>query len=199
MRTHGGVRNHVCLTCNKAFIEKSHLVRHKRIHLDDKPYKCGQCEYGTTRVDKLKEHIDKHHNANTVKNVTYKPRKKSETKTKRAQVTPLYNMTQSLPHQFTVPGQLAAVSNVGPFLQVLEETQHASPVTMVMNHHGQLITGQQITEEQSSNAITTPGQSIVVSGQGQTIYASTHSVNSNAPSEFTGATSYMTLDSHMWT
>ncbi|TMS38042.1 hypothetical protein L596_004855 [Steinernema carpocapsae] len=63
LRTHLAVRSHQCKICNRSFIEKSHLVRHERIHLEDKPFKCDNCDYASSRRDKLKEHIQKHHNA----------------------------------------------------------------------------------------------------------------------------------------
>ncbi|KAK0398475.1 hypothetical protein QR680_002606 [Steinernema hermaphroditum] len=65
LRTHLAVRSHQCKICNRSFIEKSHLVRHERIHLEDKPFKCDNCDYASSRRDKLKEHIQKHHNAAT--------------------------------------------------------------------------------------------------------------------------------------
>ncbi len=61
LRTHLAVRAHTCNICNRSFIEKSHLVRHERIHLADKPFKCEHCDYASSRRDKLKEHIQKHH------------------------------------------------------------------------------------------------------------------------------------------
>uniref|UniRef100_A0A915D076 Uncharacterized protein n=1 Tax=Ditylenchus dipsaci TaxID=166011 RepID=A0A915D076_9BILA len=56
-----GCALHQCRTCHRSFIEKSHLVRHERIHLVDKPFKCDSCDYASSRRDKLKEHILKHH------------------------------------------------------------------------------------------------------------------------------------------
>jgi hypothetical protein len=76
MRSHLSIRSHICSTCGRGFIEKSHLIRHERIHLDEKPFKCLQCDYGSTRRDKLKEHVIKHHptDGNAPK-TPYKPRK----------------------------------------------------------------------------------------------------------------------------
>jgi hypothetical protein len=75
MRTHMSIRSHVCATCGRAFVEKSHLVRHERIHRDDKPFKCTLCEYSSTRRDKLKEHMSKHHGEKAWAKTPYKPRK----------------------------------------------------------------------------------------------------------------------------
>ena len=65
MRTHLQVKSHMCTTCGRGFTEKSHLVRHERIHLQDKPFKCDLCEYSSTRRDKLKDHTKRHHEENT--------------------------------------------------------------------------------------------------------------------------------------
>ncbi|KAL5014331.1 hypothetical protein ScPMuIL_008601 [Solemya velum] len=77
MRSHLGVRSHTCNTCGKAFVEKSHLVRHAKIHLDARPYKCefDDCDYGTTRPDKLKDHIKKHHGDTASAKMPYRARK----------------------------------------------------------------------------------------------------------------------------
>ncbi|KAI1285924.1 Histone-lysine N-methyltransferase PRDM9 [Halotydeus destructor] len=77
MRSHLSIRSHICSTCGRGFIEKSHLIRHERIHLEEKPFKCEYhgCDYGSTRRDKLKEHILKHHNAEGAPKTPYKPRK----------------------------------------------------------------------------------------------------------------------------
>ena len=75
MRSHFSIRSHMCSTCGRAFIEKSHLIRHERIHLAEKPFKCDQCDYGSTRRDKLKEHIIKHHSGEGHSKSPYKPRK----------------------------------------------------------------------------------------------------------------------------
>jgi len=36
------------------------LLRHERIHLKDKLYKCKQCDYQTSRTDRMKLHIESH-------------------------------------------------------------------------------------------------------------------------------------------
>jgi len=58
---HLQVRSHVCSECGRAFVERSHLVRHQRTHLPEKPFACSQCSYTSTRRDKLKEHCARHH------------------------------------------------------------------------------------------------------------------------------------------
>jgi len=75
MRSHMSIRSHICSMCGRAFVEKSHLVRHERIHLDDKPFKCGECEYSSTRRDKLKEHALKYHSPESTVKIPFKPRK----------------------------------------------------------------------------------------------------------------------------
>lgn len=58
---HLQVRSHVCSECGRAFVERSHLVRHQRTHLAEKPFACSQCSYTSSRRDKLKEHCARHH------------------------------------------------------------------------------------------------------------------------------------------
>lgn len=60
-RSHLSIRCHICSICARGFVEKSHLIRHERIHLQEKPFKCDCCDYSSTRRDKLKEHVQKHH------------------------------------------------------------------------------------------------------------------------------------------
>ena len=75
MRSHMDIRQHICSVCGRGFVEKSHLVRHERIHLEEKPFQCDQCDYSSTRRDKLKEHLAKHHGEGASAKVPYKPRK----------------------------------------------------------------------------------------------------------------------------
>lgn len=76
LRSHLGIRGHTCTTCGRAFVEKSHLVRHEKIHLEDKPFKCSHCIYSSTRRDKLKEHVTRHHSGESPTMTTpYKPHK----------------------------------------------------------------------------------------------------------------------------
>jgi len=58
---HLQVRSHVCAECGRAFVERSHLVRHQRTHLAEKPFGCSHCSYTSSRRDKLKEHCARHH------------------------------------------------------------------------------------------------------------------------------------------
>jgi len=61
MRAHLSLRQHVCAQCARAFVERSHLVRHERLHNSEKQFKCDKCSYESTRRDKLKEHSAKYH------------------------------------------------------------------------------------------------------------------------------------------
>lgn len=58
---HLGIHNHICSICGKAFTCRKHVQRHERTHLEVKPIKCHLCDWETTRNDKLRDHIRKHH------------------------------------------------------------------------------------------------------------------------------------------
>ena len=60
MKFHLRVRSHTCQECGKSFIERGHLIRHEKLH-SGKKINCEECAYVTTRKDKLKDHINKHH------------------------------------------------------------------------------------------------------------------------------------------
>ncbi|ORY20087.1 hypothetical protein LY90DRAFT_434650, partial [Neocallimastix californiae] len=46
-----------CDICFKSFSRKYDLIRHRRIHTGDKPYKCKVCGKGFTRSDHRDLHI----------------------------------------------------------------------------------------------------------------------------------------------
>ncbi|KAL4221273.1 hypothetical protein ACF0H5_019536 [Mactra antiquata] len=60
MNAHLNIRDHVCQVCGKSFVVRSKLLRHERIHLKEKLFKCKQCEYQTSRTDRMKLHIESH-------------------------------------------------------------------------------------------------------------------------------------------
>lgn len=56
LRTHTGVKPHLCLTCNKGFVQKCSLQRHMATHSNARPYKCQFC----SETFKLKEYLKEH-------------------------------------------------------------------------------------------------------------------------------------------
>ena len=66
MNAHEGIKNFVCSICGKAFAGRKHMQRHEKIHDDLKPVSCEECDYRTTRKDKLRDHIKRHHTATAV-------------------------------------------------------------------------------------------------------------------------------------
>lgn len=82
MRAHLGIRAHVCEICGKTFIEKSHLVRHEKLHTDSR-LQCDKCEYNTTRKDKLKDHMKKHHSGAATPKTAKKAKMISTSKSKQ--------------------------------------------------------------------------------------------------------------------
>lgn len=153
MRTHKAIRAHICAICGRGFVERSHLVRHERIHLTEKPFKCDHCEYTSSRRDKLKEHTDKHHTANggeaPVK-VPYKPRKPRRSKQEpivfatRTEFTPQHQSQaseQTSQQQQTHSPQSPQQTGTETILLHTHSSEFQSPATMIyqvqehLGHH----------------------------------------------------------------
>lgn len=53
-------KTHICETCGYRTARKSHFLKHKLIHLQEKPYKCSHCDYSTITNCNLKVHLRIH-------------------------------------------------------------------------------------------------------------------------------------------
>ncbi|KAH7707846.1 hypothetical protein AAVH_24919 [Aphelenchoides avenae] len=62
LKTHTGERNHKCDLCDKAFIERTALLKHIRaIHENLKPFKCEKCDYSAAKKASLMLHVQTVH------------------------------------------------------------------------------------------------------------------------------------------
>lgn len=60
VRTHSGVKPHVCKTCNSAFTTTTSLANHIRIHTGDKPFVCHVCSAAFAVSSAFKRHLTRH-------------------------------------------------------------------------------------------------------------------------------------------
>ncbi|XP_046402882.1 hypermethylated in cancer 2 protein-like isoform X2 [Ischnura elegans] len=134
------LRPHVCAVCGRGFHDKSHLVRHERIHLGEKPFRCDQCEYASSRRDKLKEHQRRHHKKNAAEQALSE---KGNFRSNQPESRPsTVNSYEALDMASAVnQDQLDAMAMHGhPSQQQTNPSQppyHTTPVTQPSSHYAQ--------------------------------------------------------------
>ncbi|RZC39788.1 zinc finger protein 2-like [Asbolus verrucosus] len=60
MKTHTGVKDHICPYCGKGFTTPSNLIIHKRTHTGERPYVCNECGKGFPDPSRLTVHARSH-------------------------------------------------------------------------------------------------------------------------------------------
>lgn len=58
--TGSAIKKHICNVCVKSCTSSTHLVKHKRIHTNERPYICGVCEASFIQSGHLVEHTRIH-------------------------------------------------------------------------------------------------------------------------------------------
>ncbi len=60
MRLHENDRPHKCLECDKSFVQASHLKLHMSQHYGEKPFSCALCSKSFVSKSRLNEHTKIH-------------------------------------------------------------------------------------------------------------------------------------------
>lgn len=102
-RTENGRREVLCPMCNKAFSRPADLLRHRRIHTDEKPFHCDRCLAKFRTTNSLKSHQKSHDKATNT-------RAMNTTEQTRQQLIEIQNQLKSPEVTYAVVGYLLDTS-----------------------------------------------------------------------------------------
>ena len=65
-QTNNEEKSNKCNQCDYASSRADKLMTHLKTHSGEKPYKCKQCDFASLRADKLRTHMKKHRGENQI-------------------------------------------------------------------------------------------------------------------------------------